>query len=46
MFAVWILDYIFAFGLGILFQYFAIKPMGNLTAGQALMAALKAVRSP
>jgi hypothetical protein len=42
MFAVWILDYIFAFVVGIMFQYFAIKPMGNLTAGQALVAALKA----
>jgi hypothetical protein len=42
MVAVWIVDYIFAFVLGIMFQYFAIKPMGNLTAGQALVAALKA----
>jgi hypothetical protein len=42
MFAVWILDYIFAFVIGIMFQYLAIKPMGNLTAGEALVAALKA----
>jgi hypothetical protein len=42
MFAVWILDFIFAFALGILFQYFTIKPMRNLTAGRALVEALKA----
>jgi hypothetical protein len=42
MFAVWILDYIFAFVIGIMFQYFAIKPMGNLAAWEALVAALKA----
>ena len=41
-FAIWILDFIFAFGFGILFQYFAIKPMGELSAGQALVAAFKA----
>jgi hypothetical protein len=42
IFAVWILDYIFAFVIGIMFQYFAIKPMGNLSAGEALVGALKA----
>ncbi len=41
-FAVWILDFVFAFGLGIAFQYFAIKPMRKLSATQALLAALKA----
>lgn len=42
MFAVWILDFIFAFVLGILFQYFVIKPMRDLSAGRALVEALKA----
>ncbi len=31
MFAVWVLDYIFAFVLGIAFQYFTIAPMRNLS---------------
>ena len=30
MFAVWILDFIFAFAFGIVFQYFAIVPMRGL----------------
>ncbi len=43
MFAVWILDYIFALVLGIAFQYFAIKPMrDDLSPAQALRLALKA----
>jgi hypothetical protein len=42
MFAVWILDYIFAFCFGIAFQYFTIKPMRELSPGRALIAALKA----
>lgn len=42
MFAVWILDYIFAFAFGIAFQYFTIKPMRNLSVGQALVQAVKA----
>ncbi|QLH38407.1 MAG: DUF4396 domain-containing protein [Defluviicoccus sp.] len=42
MFAVWILDYVFAFALGILFQYFTIKPMRDLSAGRALVEAVKA----
>lgn len=42
MFAVWVLDFIFAFAFGILFQYFVIKPMRELSAGRALVEALKA----
>lgn len=38
----WIIDYIFAFVIGIIFQYYAIKPMKNLSPGKALGAALKA----
>lgn len=42
MFAIWLLDYIFAFALGIAFQYFTIKPMRNLSVGQGLIQAIKA----
>ena len=42
MFAVWIVDYLFAFGFGILFQYFTIKPMRNLSVGQGIVQAFKA----
>ncbi len=42
MFAVWVLDFVFAFGFGVAFQYFTIKPMRNLSVGQGLIAALKA----
>ncbi len=38
----WIVDYFFAFALGIVFQYYSIKPMKNLTPKKALIAALKA----
>ncbi|HTH60543.1 MAG TPA: DUF4396 domain-containing protein [Paraburkholderia sp.] len=42
MFAVWIPDFMLAFLLGILFQYFTIKPMRNVSPGEGLVAALKA----
>ncbi|MBK8176673.1 MAG: DUF4396 domain-containing protein [Rhodospirillales bacterium] len=42
MFAVWILDYVLAFTFGIAFQYFTIKPMRELSAGRALVEAVKA----
>lgn len=42
IFAVWILDYGFAFAIGIAFQYFAIAPMRGLGLRQGLRAALKA----
>lgn len=42
MFAVWTLDYLFAFVIGIAFQYFTIKPMRNLSVGEGLVQALKA----
>jgi Domain of unknown function (DUF4396) len=41
-FAVWVLDFIFAFALGVLFQYFTIKPMRNLSMAQGLVQAVKA----
>jgi hypothetical protein len=42
MHAVWVLDFIFAFGLGIVFQYFAIVPMRGLGPWDGVKAALKA----
>ncbi|WP_336598778.1 DUF4396 domain-containing protein [Paraburkholderia bengalensis] len=42
MFAVWIPDFIVAFLLGIVFQYFTIKPMRGLSVGAAVVAAVKA----
>ena len=42
MFGAWLLDYIFAYFFGIVFQYFTIKPMKDLSTRQALWAAVKA----
>lgn len=42
MFAVWVLDFIFAFAFGIVFQYFSIVPMRGLSFGPGILAALKA----
>lgn len=42
MYAVWILDFIFAFFLGIVFQYFAIVPMRKLSPFEGIKASLKA----
>ena len=42
IFAVWVLDFLFAFGFGVAFQYFTIKPMRDLSARDGLVAALKA----
>jgi len=42
MFAVWVVDYIFAFTFGIAFQYFAIVPMRGLSFWPGMAAALKA----
>jgi hypothetical protein len=42
MFAVWILDFLFAYAFGIFFQYFAIAPMRGLSLGAGLIAAIKA----
>ncbi len=42
IFAVWILDFIFAFALGIVFQYFTIKPMRSLSVANGIKQALKA----
>ncbi len=42
MFAVWVVDYLFAFAFGIAFQYFTIAPMRDLSLGQGLKEAIKA----
>lgn len=41
-FAVWVLDFVFAFALGIVFQYFTIAPMRGLGLREGLIAAFKA----
>jgi hypothetical protein len=42
MFAVWVLDYILAFAIGVAFQYFTIKPMRGLSVRDGLVQAVKA----
>ena len=42
IFAVWCIDFILAFAIGIAFQYVAIAPMRNLGLKEGLLAALKA----
>lgn len=42
MFAVWVLDFLVAYGLGVAFQYFTIAPMRKLSSGEGIWAALKA----
>jgi hypothetical protein len=38
----WAIDFLFAFIIGIIFQYYSIKPMKNLSPKKGLIAALKA----
>jgi hypothetical protein len=42
MYSVWILDYLFALGFGVAFQYFTIVPMRGLPLGKGLWQAFKA----
>jgi hypothetical protein len=42
IFAVWVLDFILAFLIGIAFQYFTIAPMRHLGVAQGIWAAVKA----
>ncbi len=42
VFAVWILDYLFAFVIGVAFQYFTIVPMRSLPVFKGLVQAVKA----
>lgn len=41
IFARWIVDYIFAYAFGIVFQYFTIVPMRGLSLSRGLLAAIK-----
>jgi hypothetical protein len=40
-FAVWVLDYVLTFLLGIAFQYLTIKPMHDVSVGRGLLRAIK-----
>ncbi len=42
IFGAWAVDYVFAFVIGIVFQYYSIKPMKGLSPKQGIKAALKA----
>lgn len=42
LYGAWMIDFVLAFIIGIIFQYYAIKPMKKISSGQALKAALKA----
>ena len=42
LFGAWVYDFVLAFAFGILFQYFTIKPMKQLSRGEGIKAALKA----
>ncbi|MCB2055886.1 MAG: DUF4396 domain-containing protein [Geminicoccaceae bacterium] len=42
IFAVWVLDFVLAFAIGVAFQYFTIKPMRELSVSAGIGQALKA----
>ena len=42
IFAAWIVDYLFAYAFGVVFQYFTIAPMRGLSFGRGVIAAIKA----
>ena len=42
IFAVWVLDFLLAFALGVVFQYFTIKPMRDLSVTAGIWQAFKA----
>jgi hypothetical protein len=42
LWASFVYDFIAAWGLGIVFQYYSIKPMRDISAGEAILAAIKA----
>lgn len=41
IFGGWVVDYVWAYLFGIIFQYFSIKPMKGLSTGQGIWAAIK-----
>lgn len=42
LWAEYAIDFVVAWAVGIVFQYFSIKPMRNLSAGEGIVAAIKA----
>lgn len=42
IFGAWLYDFVLAYAFGVVFQYFTIKPMQELSRTQSLIAALKA----
>ena len=42
IFAAWVVDFLFAFAIGVAFQYFTIVPMRGLSFGRGIWAAVKA----
>jgi hypothetical protein len=42
IFAVWVVDYLFAYAFDVVFQYFTIAPMRGLSLGRGVIAAIKA----
>jgi hypothetical protein len=42
LYGTWVVDYVWAYVLGILFQYFTIAPMRHLSVGKGIWAAIKA----
>lgn len=42
IFAQWTMDFVFALLVGIVFQYFAIAPMRDLSVGEGIVATTKA----
>ena len=42
IFGVWALDFVLAFVIGVLFQYWTIKPMRDISVGRGIVEALKA----
>lgn len=45
IFAIWVVDFVFAFVIGVAFQYFqyfTIKPMRDLSPGEGIVQAVKA----
>ncbi len=42
LYGAWLVDFVFAFIIGIIFQYYAIKPMKKASSKEALKAAVKA----
>ena len=42
IYAAWVVDFLFAFAIGVAFQYFTIVPMRGLSFGKGIWAAVKA----